>query len=235
MVGRIALEVPKSEAKQADAAPSAQRITVAIEADIIEGRLKAGSRLDEESLAARFGVSRTPVREALRVLAAHGVVELQPRVGAIVASPTMGEVIDLFETVAELEAAATRLAVERIGTDSRQREQIVRGHNACALAARGGNPDLYFAANNLFHAAIHDAAMNLVLVSAIGNLGRRLAPYRRFITLRPERTAVALREHEGILVAILAGDATAAANAMREHVRILGDDAIAMAKTLRFV
>lgn len=235
MVGRIALDEPRQVARQADAAPSAQRITVAIEADIIEGRLKAGSRLDEESLASRFGVSRTPVREALRVLAAHGVVDLQPRVGAIVASPTMGEVIDLFETVAELEAAATRLAVERIGVDSPQREQIVRGHNACALAARGGNPDDYFAANNLFHTAIHDAAMNQVLASEIVNLGRRLAPYRRFITLRPERTAIALREHEGILAAILAGDASAAAHAMREHVRILGDDAIAMAKTLRFV
>ncbi len=216
-------------------APTAQRITVAVEADIIEGRLKGGSRLDEETLAARFGVSRTPVREALRALAAHGVVELRPRIGAIVASPTLGEVIDLFETVAELEAAATRLAVERIGSDSSQRDRIAAAHDACAASARGGNPDDYFEANNLFHAAIHDAAMNLVLAREISYLGRRLAPYRRFITLRPERAAIALREHEDILAAILAGSAGAAADAMRQHVRILGDDAVAMAKTLRFV
>lgn len=214
---------------------SAERIVVAVEADIIEGRLRAGARLDEETLAARFGVSRTPVREALRVLAAHGLVELRPRIGAVVASPTLGEVIDLFETVAELEASATRLCVERTAADSPHRRRIAGAHDACAAAAREGNPDAYFAANNHFHAAIHEGAMNVVLVREIANMGRRLAPYRRFITLRPERTATALLEHEGILEAILGGDALAAAEAMRQHVRILGEDAVAMAKTLRFV
>jgi DNA-binding GntR family transcriptional regulator len=204
---------------------------VAIESAIVDGSMRPGTKLDEAMLCAKFAVSRTPVREALRGLAAVGLVSFQPRQGAIVASPTVGEVVELFEVVAELEGVAARLAAERLDGESARR--INDAHAACREAAQELDPERYYALNGEFHAAISRAAENAVLVSEIERLDKRLSPYRRFITFRPGRTETALREHEAIAHAVLARDGGAAAEAMRNHVRILGEDALALAKSLR--
>jgi DNA-binding GntR family transcriptional regulator len=211
--------------------PLVARLVIAIENDILEGRLRPRERLDEASLCGRFGVSRTPIREALRLLTAAGLIETRPRAGAMVASPTVGEVVDLFETVAELEAVAARLAVERINIAAEDKIRVA--HDACREAAKGLDPDAYYRANGVFHRAIHDASANQVLVIEIERLDKRLSPYRRFITFRPGRTETAIREHEAIFDAILAHSASEASQAMRDHVRILGEDALALAHTLR--
>lgn len=224
-----------SEAREATPPPGGTlgiRLRAALEAEILEGRLKPGDKLDEVVLGDRFQVSRTPVREALRGLAATGLVAFQPRQGAIVARPTVGEVVDLFELVAELEGLATRLAVERL--DDAGRSRIVEAHEACRETAKGFDPDCYYAMNGVFHRAVRRCARNTILEHEIGSLDKRLSPYRRFITFRPGRTATALREHEAIVESVIAGHAATAAAAMRDHVRILGDDALALAKSLRF-
>jgi DNA-binding GntR family transcriptional regulator len=208
------------------------RLRAAIEAEILDGRLKPGDKLDELVLGERFQVSRTPVREALRGLSAAGLVEFQPRQGAIVARPTVGEVVDLFEVVAELEGVAARLAIDRLDEASQRR--IIEAHESCREAAGGSDAARYYAMNGLFHEAVRSAAANAVLAHEIASLDKRLSPYRRFITFRPGRTATALREHEAIVEAIIARDGGAAAAAMRDHVRILGEDALALAKSLRF-
>jgi DNA-binding GntR family transcriptional regulator len=208
-----------------------ERLTASIENEILEGRLKPGERLDEASLTRRFEVSRTPIREALRLLASSRLVELRPRLGATVARPTVGEVVGLFELVAELEGVAARLAVERMEPASLI--AIEAAHRACQRAAAGSDAAAYYRVNGDFHRAIHDAARNQVLVEEIGVLDKRLAPYRRFITFRPGRTEEALKEHDRILRAIRKRDATRAALAMRDHVRILGEDALTLAKGLR--
>jgi DNA-binding GntR family transcriptional regulator len=209
----------------------AGRLVVAIENDILEGRLKPGERLDEAPLCGRFGVSRTPVREALRLLTAEGLVETRPRIGSMVASPTVGDVIDLFETVAELEGIATRLAVERLQASTEA--SIRAAHDLCQDAAKGLDPASYYDANGVFHRSIHNASANRVLVNEIARLDKRLSPYRRFITFRPGRTETAIREHEAIFEAILSHSAAEAAQAMRDHVRLLGDDTLALAHSLR--
>jgi DNA-binding GntR family transcriptional regulator len=208
-----------------------ERLTATIESEILEGKLRPGDRLDEASLTRRFDVSRTPIREALRLLASSRLVELRPRLGATVAQPTVGEVVGLFELVAELEGVAARLAVERMDTSSLA--AIEAAHRACQEAAAGDDAAAYYRVNGDFHGAVHRAARNPILVEQIAVLDKRLAPYRRFITFRPGRTEEALREHDRILRAIQKRDASRAATAMRDHVRILGEDALVLAKGLR--
>lgn len=206
-------------------------IRTALETEIIEGALAPGQKLDEAALAARFRASRTPVREALRTLAAGGLVTFQPRAGAIVAHPTVGEVIDLFELVAELEGVAARLACERM--EPAHDEAIRAALDACRAAAGRSEPNGYYAANQTFHRAIHQASANRALVEEIVSVDKRLSPYRRFITLRPERTMAASDEHDAIADALAARNGERAATAMREHVRVLRDDALALARSLR--
>lgn len=185
----ISAELPQSAAAQAGREAgresgrepgAAAQIVHELEEDIVAGRLAPGSPLDEPALATRFGVSRTPVREALRLLATTGLVELRWRSGAVVASPTVGEVVELFETVAELEAVAARLAAERSGAADLAAIEAALGD--CREAAGGGDPDRYFERNGAFHAAIRRGAGNGVLDAEIERLDKRLKPYRRFIT-----------------------------------------------------
>lgn len=207
-------------------------ITDRLETQIVEGRLAPGEKLDEVALGNAFSVSRTPIREALRALAAKGLVEFRPRIGAIVACPTVGEVMDLFVLVAELEGVAARLAAERM--TAVDMEAIVEAHEACLKAAETLDPREYYETNGRFHAAIQQAAHNRVLVEQTVLLDKRLSPYRRFITFRPGRTETALREHEAIYAALVARDGEAAARAMRSHVQVLAEDTLALAKSLRF-
>ena len=211
--------------------PLVARLVSAIQAEILEGSLKPSERLEELALSKRFKVSRTPIREALRQLAATRLVELRPRLGAIVASPTAGEVLDLFELVAELEGIAARLASER--ADDVALARIEAAHEHCLKAAGGPNAAAYYRVNQDFHSAIHSATGNRALVQEIGALDRRLSPYRRFITFRAGRTETALREHEQIVRALAKRDSGLAQAAMRDHVRVLGDDAAVLVKGLR--
>jgi DNA-binding GntR family transcriptional regulator len=203
-----------------------------LETQIVDGRLSPGEKLDEVVLGNYFSVSRTPIREALRALAAKGLVEFRPRIGAIVARPTVGEVIDLFELVAELEGIGARLAAERMTDEDAVR--IIAAHDACQRAASTLDPDKYYETNGQFHSAIQQAAHNQALSEQTELLDKRLSPYRRFITFRPGRIETALREHEAIYMAIIARDGDAAAIAMRNHVQVLAEESLALAKSLRF-
>jgi len=221
--------VPPSE--PARPATRAEEIAAALEDEIVQGELAPGQRLDEQVLGKRFQVSRTPVREALRLLGASGLVTLEPRLGAIVARPTVSEIFDLFDLVGEMEAVAARLACERMG--DADRERIMTTHDACRVAGRSGDAEAYIERNDAFHAAIHIASENRALRDQIQLLNKRLAPYRRFITFRPERKQAAEQEHEVLARALLKGDADAAARAMKEHVKMLADDAFVLARSLR--
>lgn len=211
--------------------PLLDSLVTAIENDILEGRLQPGDRLEQIALAERFKVSRTPIREALRLLEASRLIEIKPRLGATVARPTAAEVVELFEVVAELEGSAARLAAERMQPNDLK--AIKAAHIACRRAAGGDDADAYYHVNREFHDAIHAAAKNLVLVEQIRMLDKRLSPYRRFVTFRPGRTHEALREHDEIMVALQAHNGSRAGEAMRDHVRILGEDALFLAKGLR--
>ena len=113
------------------------------------------------------------------------------------------------------------------------RERIMATHDACRVAGRSGDAEAYIERNDAFHAAIHIASENRALRDQIQLLNKRLAPYRRFITFRPERKQAAEQEHEVLARALLKGDADAAARAMKEHVKMLAEDAFVLARSLR--
>ena len=183
-----------------------QLLCIQIEREIVEGKLLPGDKLDEEVLAARLKASRTPVREALRALASVGLVHIQPRIGATVNKPTVSEVIELFEVVAEMEAAAARLVCVRASDP--EIAKIVAQHKSCEDQARSGTADSYFDANTQFHNMIWSAAGNHVLEDQIVLLNRRLSPYRRFVTFKPGRQEEAVAEYEQVTARMRTGGLT---------------------------
>jgi DNA-binding GntR family transcriptional regulator len=192
-----------------------------LEQDIVTGAFRPGERLDEQALAARFGVSRTPVREALMQLATAGLVTLQERRGAFVAALGFKEIIERFEAMAVLEGACAALAARRI-TDE-ERGKLLEAHEACARQAAGGNPDAYYYANERFHHIIYEACQNAFLAEQAQQLHARLKPYRRLQLRARSRVANSLAEHQGIVDAIRVGDSDRAERLLREHILIQGE------------
>ncbi len=192
-----------------------------LEQDIVTGVLRPGERLDEQSLAARFGVSRTPIREALMQLATAGLIDLQPRRGAFVASLSLRDVIERFEVMAALEGACGALAARRITEP--ERLALLAAHQACAQQAPGGDADSYYYLNERFHHVIYEACHNNYLAEQARQLHDRLKPFRRLQLRARSRVATSLTEHQAIVDAILAGDSHRAEQVLREHILIQGE------------
>jgi len=200
---------------------TASRLRDALEQDIATGELPPGTRLDETALAERFGVSRTPIREALLELAASGLVEHRPRRGAVVAQVSAGRLFEMFEVMAELEGMCGRLAARRIG--DWQREALKDACAACARAAGSGDTDAYYYENERFHGIIYQSCGNSFLTEEAQRLHRRLKPYRRLQLRVHNRMMTSLAEHEGIVEAILDGDAGAAEERLKAHIVVQGE------------
>lgn len=205
-----------------DGAPRrADALRFALEGDIVTGALKPGERLDEQTLADRFGVSRTPLREALSQLAATGLVTLLPRRGAFVAKLGLRDIIERFETMAALEAMAGGLAARRI--DDAGRRVLEHALADCRGEAERGDSDSYYLANERFHHVIYAQSRNGHLADEARRLHMRLKPYRRLQLRAGSRVAVSLAEHERIVAAILAGDIGAAERELKAHILVQGD------------
>ncbi len=184
--------------------------------EIVRGALAPGTPLDEAGLAARFGISRTPVREALRLLAASGLVELRPHRGAIVTPLSEDRLVQLFVAMAELEGICAGLAAEAMSGAERRRLETV--HASLASLVRDGDLTGYQIANESFHAVIYEGAHNAYLAELTFATRSRLAPFRRqqFNTLG--RLARSYDEHDRVVEAILRADRDTAARAMRAHI-----------------
>ncbi|MBN8938132.1 MAG: GntR family transcriptional regulator [Rhizobiales bacterium] len=194
-----------------------------LEDDILSSTLKPGDRLDEQSLARRFEVSRTPVREALRHLASSGLVEIRKNQGATVRRLTTSELIEMFQVVAELEGLSARLCARRMSPD--EVAELRHWHDQCAAFAQKVDRDGFFAANNTFHEVISKGAHNEFLNSETRKLRNRVNVYRRHITFQPRRMQKSITEHQKIVEAIEAGDEEGAHRLMREHVDLLAGSA----------
>lgn len=207
-----------------------ERIIESIEDEILQGALAPGARLDEVLLAERYGVSRTPVREALKQLSAAGLVVIRPHQGALVAIHTRDELIEMFEAMAELEATCARLATRRM--TPYERLLVEEAHVECRRLAQGGDVLAFFRANSVLHGLLYQACHNRFLRQQTESLNKRLMPYRRLITFREGRLAESIAEHDAVVGALLAGDADGASRQMRHHLEILGDDAEAILRAL---
>lgn len=202
-----------------------------LHARVLSGELPSGMRLRQEALAQEFGVSRTPVREALRKLQEGGLVELQPHRGAVVRGLSPREIRDAYEVRAALEALAAQLAAERISHEQLERLNHVQGKFRAALERtaerRSGGREvgeheirLWGSANDEFHQTIHKASTNQVLVAALAQLQRNF-PRDLSRLVVSESTAMLeanVREHEAILEALSRNDGTAAYELMQQHV-----------------
>jgi len=197
-----------------------ERVREQIEDGIASGAFPPGMRLDEAELAQRFEVSRTPLREALFRLASAGIVEMQPRRGAIVAEVPPHRMVEMFEVMGELEAMCGRLAARRMLPP--EHDELASAQRACAAACEADDADGYARANERFHRAIYEGSHNGFLEQQAFALHRRLRPYRRLQLRVRDRMPSSLREHEGIVQAIVAGDAELAAQRLREHVIVQG-------------
>jgi DNA-binding GntR family transcriptional regulator len=193
----------------------ADRVREALADDIVVGRLNAGARLDEVRLAKRFAVSRTPVREALRELAATGLVVSRAHQGAVVAAIPSERVTEICESVAELEAVCARLcAIKMSAAHRRDFEQL---HRQCGELVRSGDSERYHVANAAFHAALRRGCRNTVLEEVVAALRHRFAPLSRAQFRGPGRLAQSYTEHDTIVQAILRGDGDQAYRATLCH------------------
>lgn len=188
--------------------------------DIVDGRLAPGLRLEEPDLAARFQVSRTPVREALRLLTAAGLVERRPNRGVVVASLSGERVAQMFEAMAELEAVCTRLATERM--TARERLELDALHRESAALVRSGDRPGYESVNAALHATLHRGSHNDELAGMAEAQRRRVAPFRRARFNRLGQLAESWAEHDRLVRAVLAGDSDTAGRIMRAHALAAG-------------
>jgi DNA-binding GntR family transcriptional regulator len=186
---------------------------------VLSGEFEPGRRLDEHMLAERFGVSRTPVREALRQLASTGLIDLRPRRGAVVAHTTSDQLETLFVAMAEIEATCARLAAMSMTTIERRRLQAF--HAGMADSVKRGDRDAFAAANLTFHTLIYRGAHNETLAEFATSLRRRLAPFRRAQFRTKGRLPRSHAEHAAIMKAIIGGDAAAAHTAMVDHMSLV--------------
>ncbi|MGU3537298.1 GntR family transcriptional regulator [Methylobacterium sp. A54F] len=197
------------------------RLVRDVSEDILRGAFPPGSRLDEQSLAERYGVSRTPVREALRQLAATGLVEARPRRGAVVASVTPEQLAELFGAMAELEATCARLCALRMTPLERRRLQD--HHAEMAPLAEGEDLDGFAGANLSFHSLVYAGAHNGPLAEIATQMRARLLPFRRVQFRTPGRLIRSHAEHGAVVAAILAADAAEAHAQMLHHVSLVED------------
>lgn len=199
----------------------ADRIAEALEQCVFAGEYKDGDRLDEHKLAEQFRVSRTPIREALQVLVSSGMAEQIPRRGVFVRQPGPVELMEMFETMAVLEAACGKLAASRITDDGLA--ALVQANEDCKAASTAQDHALYYAENERFHQLIYQASSNSYLEKQALALQNRLKPFRKVQLRFRGRLEQSLAEHVAIVTALQTGDAEAAAQVLHTHVAIQGE------------
>jgi len=182
--------------------------------EIVAGHLPSGTRIKAEEVAARLGISRMPVREALRQLDAEGLVVIRPNRGAVVTSLTADDVVELFEMRGVLEGLAVRLGVGRIAED-----ELAALERLLERMRRHSDHLKWIERHNAFHERLCKASGRERLCREIIKLRSQVEPYLRlFATRHPARELVGY-EHELILDAIRGGDPAHAEDVMRNHVR----------------
>lgn len=199
----------------------AEHLADQIASAILTGDLAPGLHLDEQVLARRFGVSRTPVRDALRLLSGTGLIDLRPRAGATVRTITPDELDLLFIAMGEVEASCARLAT--LSMTPSERSGLRDLHEAMGRMAGDGDREAYVTANQEFHALLYAGAHNSVVEEIAVALRRRLTPFRRAQFQAVGRLERSHAEHGSVVRAVLARDAAAANAAMLIHMSIVED------------
>ena len=212
-------EGPVTAAKaRAGLGTQSNQLAQQLEEMIFSGQLRPGEKLEEATIAARFGVSRTPVREAIQRLVATGMVEVRRRKGTIVTQLTMPRLIGMIEMMSELDVMAARLAARRATPEERDviRKILERARSSV------GDQQAYTRLNREFHWALYSSTHNDYLQEVALRTWKVLQPYRNFRLDQPGRRKDSLAEHEAIYEAIRTSDGDLAARQMASHVKVGG-------------
>jgi len=194
----------------------ADRLRAEIADEILAGQLGPGEALDEAELARRYSVSRTPVREAIRLLAAAGLVKARPHRSAIVARPNRAELLAMFEALQELESVCAGLAAERMS--AAECAELAAINNALHDVVMIGDAQRYHEVNIQFHSAIYVGSHNPYLAEITRTTRERIAPFSRVQFRTKGRLERSHREHEQIVRAITRRDRETAVQVMRAHI-----------------
>jgi DNA-binding GntR family transcriptional regulator len=197
----------------------AEELRLQLADEIVRGALPPGAALDETDIARRFNVSRTPVREALRQLAASGLIDARAHRGAVVARPSIERLCGMFEAMAELEALCAGLAAERMPPVERRALEAV--HEELRVLSYAGNPDRFHEVNERFHNAIYAGSQNGYIAEMTLATRVRVQPFRRAQFRNLGRLAKSHAEHDRVVIAIMRGDRAGAAAAMRTHIELV--------------
>lgn len=184
---------------------------------LVEGAIAPGAKLNERELAELLNVSRTPLREAIKMLAAEGLVELLPNRGAIAVSLTEADVLNTFEVMAGLESLSGELAAQRI--TSQELAEIQAMHFEMMAAYTRRDLSTYYTLNSRIHQAINDAARNPVLAAVYKQVNARLQALRFRSNQDGEKWKTAMKEHEKMIEALAAHDGAAMREVLLTHLR----------------
>jgi len=188
---------------------------------IVEGELPPGERVNEGALCEQFGISRTPLREALKVLASEGLVELRPNRGTRVSAITPEEVGELFEVVSGIERLAGELAALRM--TERDNERLKALHERMERHYEAGERHEYFRLNQQIHNTIVSLAGNSVLEATHASLMMRVRRARYMAIQSPDRWHESVQEHRAIMQALEARDSAGAGELILHHVLRTGE------------
>jgi DNA-binding GntR family transcriptional regulator len=184
---------------------------------ILSGELEPKARVNELELCERFGTSRTPLREAIKILSSEGLVELLPNRGARVATLNAAEIDDMVQVVAGLEAIAAELACQRATPD--EIEAIARQTDAMVTTWKARDETGYFTINRAIHEAIMKTSRNGALIAIYLSLSSRIQRMRYTAHKTPEQWKRAMDEHLAMVVHLKARDGVKLAQVMKEHIR----------------
>jgi DNA-binding GntR family transcriptional regulator len=193
---------------------------------ITEGRLSAGSKLNERVLSEQLQVSRTPLREAIKMLAAEKLVDLLPNRGAIVAALNADTVLHLFELMGSLEGLSGELAAERC--DSATLNEIKALHFEMLAAHARSDLPLYYQCNKAIHEAINRAARNPVLAETYDAINLRIQSLRFRSNFNRDKWDRAMVEHQQMMDALIAKDGAALRRLLEQHLRNKRDAVMAL-------
>lgn len=196
---------------------ASDRIRAEIENDIKNGTLLPGDPIDEAGIAAQYQVSRTPIREALIQLQAHGLLSSLPRGGMVVAKIDLQQLLALWELLAELEGVAVRLACQRMTAD--ERRALLEHHEQSRLIAEAEDFAGWQVSNLKFHEVIYHGTRNPYLRQEVLRIRARTGYYRRHAFGAIGRIKSSFEQHQQIVDAFMAHDGEAAAMAMLGHMR----------------
>lgn len=193
---------------------------------LIEGRIAPGAKLNERVLAEQLRVSRTPLREAIKLLAVEGLVDLLPNRGAVAVKLTEEDIVHSFEVLAGLEALSGRFAAQRI-TDAELAEMRAMHFEMLAAYTRR-DLSSYYRLNAAIHAAINAAAKNPVLTATYNRINARVQSLRFRTNQNEAKWKLAVAEHEQMLEALARRDAGALAQVLVDHLHHKRDTVLAL-------